>query len=545
MDAQAIIQECGDLASSWKKRNEQFKAWYELITLVDKLEETDMESFCTNEPRTFFNLALHLLTPDKIVPRVPLGDVLPIDMEQVSVRESFLASQWLRMENLSMRRGRGGFLRELTSFALATGWISVISFATNNEIIAEVWNPAETYPEFYEEGVIRCAHIYPISGRAVKRKAKIKGWTLQNRYNDAEQLKAYDYWIVGDDGVMNGVVLGNDLVKPMTAETSMEKIPIYTLPMAGLPDRGSIITGDDWKKTIGQSAIATNESVYNSTNKLFTFLMQLLRDTAQTRWIEKSSGQAKVRQEDLNKRGALFHLGLNESLEPTQTPIIPVELRTFIFDVSAMRQKGSLPDIMFGGVQQQISGYLMQQIYGAALHILRPYHTALKFLCESLCNDWLDDIQKHGFAPYEAKISKKQLPQVEVDIRLDIPGDMVQRATVARMLDPEFSLSTQTTTDMLFPEIVNPLTEQARANRDRALRHPMMTVLNLIEALKQRSMILIQAGDSETAALYSKVASMLLQETGASQTQAPARPQRAPTPSQEVMPHEITETPLM
>jgi len=262
-----------------------------------------------------------------------------------------------------------------------------------------------------------------------------------------------------------------------------------------------------------------------------SFLMQLIRDTAQARWVEKGSGEPKVKPEDIFKRGAVFHLGMGEDLAPVPMPPIPIELRAALMDVSAMRQKGALPDVLFGGVNGQISGYLMQQISGAAAHILKPYQEALKFLLEELCNDWIEDIRQYGFAPYDKKIPKADLPRVEIDLRLNIPGDVVQRATVARMLDPSFSISTQTVTDMLFPEIENPLAEQARVQRDRAMQHPIMSSLHLIEALRQRASMLAEAGDTETAALYSRAADTLI---GTIQPQ-PAEA-GAPTPRPEVQP---------
>jgi len=539
MAASDIIKACSELVSIWTTRNSQFKEWYELVTMVDKLKEPQMESFVSNEPRSFYNLALHLLTASTIVPRIPIREATPEELSDINAVENFLRHTWQEKERLSLARGRGGFLRELTSFLLLTGWYSVISLATENDIIAEVWNPAEVYPEFSDEGLLRCAHVYTLSGRAANRKALAKGWKLTSRFPPTASVKLYDYWTIENGVVENGIVLGNDEVKPLQEEAGLSKIPIYCSPIAGLPDRGTIVTGHSWKKTIGQSILATNSNIYTYTNKLMTFLMQLIRDTAQARWIERSSGEPKVKPEDIFKRGALFHLGLGEDLTPVPTPPIPIELRAVLMDVAAMRQKGALPDALFGGVTG-ITGYLMQQISGAAAHILRPYQEALKFLLEELCNDWLADIKQYNFTPYGMKIPKTDLPRVEIDLRLNIPGDIVQRATVARMLDPAFSISTQTVTDMLFPEIKEPLAEQARVQRDRALQHPIMTNLHLIEALKQRAAMLAEAGDTETAALYNKVA-----ETLAGTIQPQAAPPPVPTPRPEVQPREEREFPLV
>ena len=539
MSAQDITNACMELVSVWTTRNHQMREWYELLLMVDKLKEERMESFVSNEPRSFFNLALHLITASTIAPRIPLGEATPAEIADINAVEGFLHYVWSEKERLSLSRGRGGFLRELASFLLLTGWYSLFSLATDNEIIAEVWNPAEVYPEFNEEGLLRCAHVYSLTGRAARRKALVKGWKLTSTYPASASIKLCDYWTMENGRVENAIVLGNDEVKPLVEEPGLDKIPIYCSPIAGLPDRGTIIPGTEWKKHIGQSILATNSNIYTYTNKLMTFLMQLIRDTAQARWVEKSSGESKVKPEDIFKRGAVFHLGLGEDLSPVPMPPIPIEIRAAQIDVASMRQKGALPDVLFGGLAQPISGYLMQQISGAAAHILRPYQEALKFLLEELCNDWLTDIRQYNFAPYNMRIPKTDLPRVEIDLRLNIPGDVVQRATVARMLDPAFSISTQTVTDMLFPEIENPLAEQARVQRDRAMQHPVMASLHLIEALKQRATMLAEAGDTETASLYTKAAETIM---GTVQPQ-PALP-AAPTPGPEVQPREAREFPL-
>lgn len=525
-----ITKACNDLQSFWTPRNSSFRDYYELITMVDKLKEEKMESFSSNEPRTFYNLALHLLTPAELHPRIPLEEVVPEDMADIAVVEKFLADAFLRIEKNSLSRGKGGFVRELVSLLLATGWYSVYSMVTDEGVVAEVWNPAEVFPEFSDDGLLRLAHIYSITGRALQRKAAIKGWKLQQSYSSSTSYKFYDYWTMETGEVQNAMVVGTELIKPLSFEPSFEALPIYCAPVAGLPDRGSIITGPEWKTHIGQSILATNSQIYTYTNKLFTFMMQLLRDTAQARWVEKSTGEAKVKPEDIFKRGAVFHLSLNETLEPVQMPVIPVELRALQFDVASMRQKGQVPDVLFGGAPQAISGYLMQQIAGATAHILKPYQLVLKFLLEELSNIWLSDIRRLGLRPYGSSLPNNELPRVEIDLRIDIPGDIVQRATVARMLDPTFTISTQTVMDMLFPEIRSPIVEQARARASRALQHPVAVTLDLIAALEEQVQLAEASGDIRLATrLRNAVRAVEAQMSGAGIPPAPTpRPTEIP-----------------
>jgi len=198
-----------------------------------------------------------------------------------------------------------------------------------------------------------------------------------------------------------------------------------------------------------------------------------------------------------------------------------------------------LPDVMYGAGAQEITGYMMHQVSTAATHILKPYHQALKFCLQEMCNDWLNDIRRFDLRPYGERLPRRKLPDVEIDLRLEIPGDIVRRATVARMLDPAFSISTATTMGMIFPEIPSPVAEQAKAQRDKAMVHPVMTSLYLYEALKQRADMLAAQGDGETAALYRRVADAIMRGQ-------PTPPRQAPeiTPIPEVQPREEREFPL-
>jgi len=518
MTAQEIISKCVELQQEWTVRNTEFKKWYDMLVMVDKLKEPNMESFVSNEPRTFFNLALHLLTPTELAFRIPLEALPPDAVESAQAVEQFLSQQvWRTLERNSLLCGRGGFLRELVSHLLITGWYSVFAVVTSEEVVAEVWNPAEVFPEFTSEGLVRVAHIFGLSAAAANRKIAQKGWQVPRV---AGATKLYDYWTIEDGVVCNAIVLGNELVKDLTEEP-LRKLPVYCAPVAGLPDRGAIVPGQDWRKRIGQSLLATNEHIYGYVNKLMTFMMQLIRDTAQPRWIEKTSGEPRVKPEDIFRRGAVFHLGLNETLEPLASPAIPIELRALLFDIVAMRQKGSLPDALYGAVGERMSGYLMSQISGAAAHILRPYQQALQFLIEEMCNDWLEDIREYGLEPYGVRLPRRRLPRVEVDFRLEIPGDLVRRATVARMLSPDFSLSVDTVTDMLFPEIRNPLAERAKVIKDKAYTHPVMVQLNLAEALQDRAQALEAVGNLETAEMYRRAAAAILQAGAVGREEAP------------------------
>jgi len=542
MQANEIVGPCTELKKEWQARNSKMKEWYELLLLKDVLAERDMESYVSNNPRTFFNLALHLLTPDVIPIKLPEHKASRAQLGQLESVQTFLENQWSRLNRLSRRRGRQSWLRNLVSLVLSSGWYAVLAFVDpeTGECVAENWNPAEVYPEYGDEELLQVAHIYRLPPRAAKRKVAQKGWKYSG--NISAPLMLYDYWYLEDDKVMNAIVLGNTIVK-LPLEAPFASIPVLVSPVGGLPDRGVIMEGDDWKEHVGESILATNERVYLDFNKQMTFLQQLLRDTAQPRWLEKSRSGDILREEDVFKRGAIFRMTPEENVETMPVNPVPVDVRTTLFDVSNEVQRGSLPWALYGNIQQQIASYLMSQITSAAQQVLKPYKEAIGNCLTDIDNNWITHIRDLGISANGTIPDISEDLEVEVDYEISIPGDLIQRASVARMVNPTFRLSDHTVTSLLFPEIRNPLEEQAKVNADDALKHPVAITVSLVRSWRDEAVRLRDEGDSATAELFEKAAdraeSMLGQEE--LQPTQPTTERRTTTPAGEPVPREMLE----
>ena len=113
---------------------------------------------------------------------------------------------------------------------------------------------------------------------------------------------------------------------------------------------------------------------------------------------------------------------------------------------------------MYGNVTGELTAYVMSQIAASANQVMRPYQQALQNLFADIDNAWLKDIRLRGVRPYGWKIPSfiPDTARISANFEIEIPGDLVQRATSARMLDPQFALSYSYVVDKLFPEIKNP-----------------------------------------------------------------------------------------
>src|SRR4030066_140554 len=338
-DAGFVTREANELEMSWSSRNAKIPQWYDTLLLKDELAQTGMESFVSNDPRTFFNLALHLLIP-KVIPHRVVEDAEKRSVESGFDKVNrFLELTWERLNKLSRKRGRQSWPRRLVGLVLATGWYSVYAMATKDELIAEVWHPLQTFPEFGDDALLRCAHKYTITPAAARRKLVTHPDWAQNisiPESSYFQVVVLDYWKLEKDGPYNVVVMNNQIAKPYQ-KTPFAEIPILTGPVGGLPDDGVIQTGMDWQEHYGESIVATHERGHRDAHKKMTFLQQLLRDTAQPVILEKNDGNAIIKDpQDLYRRGSIFRMGTSDDIKVLDKGAVPVDVRTVMFEIGNM-----------------------------------------------------------------------------------------------------------------------------------------------------------------------------------------------------------------
>jgi hypothetical protein len=512
LTADDVIKRAGNISAGWSTRNKKFLDWYNILLLKDELAQEDMESVVSNDPRTGYNMAKYLLTSSILSHAIPTEDLTEEGVSATSFMELFISQHWSRMEKLYRQRGRKGFLDELTSFLLATGWYNVFVDVTKDDISCEIWHPADTFQVFDDDGLSEVVHIYSVSAGSANRKyLKVTGNRPPNPFSAA--TKVYDYWLYDLDGApSNAIVIGKELVKPATAYSNLNRIPVFSSSVSGLPDMGTLAKGKDWQQHYGESIVATDEGVIASYNKLKSYLQQIVRDTANPRWFEASNGSTPIlRTQDMFKRGAVFRGSIGDVVTALPMPPIPIELRSMMMDSQNELQRGLFPWAVYGNVQQQISALAMYNVTSASLQVLTPYHEAIMGLFSDVDNFITDQLVNGGMRPY--KFTKPQgLPlefEFKVEGQIDIPGYLVQKLNAARMMNPQFRLSQTTTLDKQFPEIKDPMREIAKGRRDDAMNDPRAIAVDAIVAYRDEAIRLQNAKDPNRAKLYNALADSL------------------------------------
>jgi hypothetical protein len=537
LTAEKVKENCQRLSGSWSKRNTKMKAWYNILLLTDNNTDEEMESVVSNDPRTGYNLALHLLTSGIVNHKISIDGFSREQIVAAAGIESYLNGQWKSINRRHMYSGKQSWNRELFSMMLAFGWYAILAPINENSVPprmeAEIWHPAETYPNLTSDGLMECAHIYTVSAMSANFKVRSNGWKVASPFTS--QTTIYDYHFLDESGVPNNItVMGNEIVNSIK-ETRLTRLPVFVGPVGGLPDTGVMSTGMNWQDHYGESIVATNEGMSENYNKTLTFSQQLLRDTANPRWYEKLTGNTHIlRKEDMFKRGAVFTMSTNEDIGTVPMPVIPVELRSTVFDYQAMLQRGLFPYIMYGNIQQQIAGYAMEQVASAALQILTPYHEAFVGVLSDIDTYWSQALVSKSISLPDFNVDTKTLVvPVFVDVSHDIkiPGLDAVKAQTAKTIDPNFRLSTETVIGMFYPEIKDATREMARAHRDDAMSTPEAVSLSQIAAYQEEANALRSAKDTKMAALYDTLANNLLQRIKGQGQQPPQQSSVPPPPA--------------
>ena len=507
--AAEVIAEVNRLSSSWSRRRTEVQKWYRLIRLHNDLHQAGLESVISNDPRTSFDMALWLLnprTPKFLIQREGLTDSeasKSVELENYAMRE------YLRWREEARSELHGNQENRSLALMLATGWYAVGSMPmSDGKWATQVFNPMSLYPEYDEGGcLVGLGRSYTVTGKQAQKKVIESSWRHPARWWPGN-VTVRSLWKHVPEGVYQAITIGNILVKPVEF-TPFIRIPIMTGPVAGLPDDGSIMGDDSWKGEIGQSVVTPMLDVQKNYDKMLSYMQQLLRDTANPRVQEKTRSGGVVTVENWHSRGAIFSIEPGEDISTIAPPPLPPEMRSHQFDLRNMTKRATFQDTAFGGIEGQVSSILMTQVIAAAQRVLYPFQDTHMYLMGALATLNFHHMKHFGLGLKTPNSSFPSLPEdIRIGFRYDItvPGDFVQRASVARVLNPEFRLSNLTLYDNLFPEVQSAILEEGRLNAEDANKDPIFKAIITINEMMLAAAEARTAGDPQFAVLLEQAA---------------------------------------
>jgi hypothetical protein len=510
-----IIEEAKELEKLYNKRNEAFKVWYKLLRLDDDLAQKNMESFVGNDPRTTFNMAVHLLRPKPFTHHLVSTDGVVLNEETKEFAhavQQYFSRVWSELDTKESRRGRHSWFGGLIGLLAATGWLAIpYAMHKDGTPFVDYWNPASVYPEHDDEGLIRVARIRRISKHQVLRRISSEGWIMPQGTLPSRPVETQLYKKI-DNTVWHGVCVENHIVKPMSIVVGTSDIPIIVIATGGLPDDGVI--DPDYMASYGQSILATNAPVFKNYNRQQTFMQQLLRDTANPRWkVKSTSDKDIVTSEEMEKRGVIIKMGPNDDISPVDQLSIPAELTQILFGLRNQIQRGGFSDLTFGNVVQEVTSVLMAQSAEAAMQLLEPYYLPLTYSISEVTNSW------YRMFVNNPSIRPKSWPDIDrasientritSTYNIKIPGDLQNRINIIKALNPRLEIPMKELIELFLPEITNIEETLAKLDAEKAKQHPMYQGVILVRAFEKMAESSRRGNNAPAAELFDTVSGML------------------------------------
>ena len=525
IDVQYIKNDISNLKQYWEIRNRKFRDWYEILLLVDILASKGMETYVSNEPQTFYNMAHYLLTTGELTHGASMENEMPAEQDRRARLNRGCQYLWKVIDRNRQLGGAQPFIDTLGFFLLVLGWYSIVNqFDRESGLLkTQVWNPHDTYPSYANERLFSCVHSYTITFQEAIVKAEANGWEYPKPAMSGD-VTLDDYFVTLGNNLYNMVFIDSLAVTGLVPRPDME---LLVAPVGGFPDKGSLSARGsnktkaitkDWRKLAGRGIFEVNEQVLTSMNKWKSMVSQTLADTVNP-ITQEFSASPQATPEQLRQRGALFHYAPGEAgLQRVSSATIPIEVQAHMLEMRREYQKGSFTDVVHGMVESGSdvqAGYSLSLLASSSANqILYPYMDAKHFVLGECDRFWLSNLKKSGKSfsikgRVIEKIEAKDIPEeVNIEVESDIatPKDWLQRATIANMLDKHLDEATILTE---IYKVSDPQAIQRRRQLDRMLNHPMSQMVEMIAGYHAHADYLSKIGDSRQASLFRRVATQL------------------------------------
>lgn len=520
LDERKAGQLVTDLHNFWEgHRNKKFREWFEILWMVDQLAAKGMESYVSNEPLTFYQMAHYLLTRGEISHNIPVQAESAADLDNKAKVHRGCEYMWTDINRLRKLGGNQSFIDDISFYMLILGWYSVVYYFDNETglLRAQIWNPADTYPRFSNNKMSACVHTYKITRDEAREKAEANEWRADRIGQGSGEVKLDDLFIYENDVWQNMVIIDGNKATDWIERPEMH---LLVSPVGGYPDRGSLTpTSQDWRELAGKGIFEINAGVTTHFNKWKSMVAQILRDTAQS-IMQEFAANPKATPAQLRERGALFHYAPGErGLERVPPAVLPIEIQANLMELRREMQKGGFNDAVHGMVEGQPGYALSLLASSSANQVLYPYMDGKHFIISEGDKFWLSNLKtsKRVFdikGKFIEKLSPTNIPEdVTVIVESDVatPKDWLERGTIGGMVRQDLDKAT------LLSEIYRVSDPQGvirKKKLDNVFDHPMTQMLEMIASYEAHADYLDWRGDKKSAMRFRKAAQSLESQLG-------------------------------
>ena len=509
-----ILAEATELETYWKYRNEQMLKDRDILNLVKPTPTTDVIKWVSNEPKVFYDTAKALISSYPARFRMPLSiNFTPEEKDKMNKAERFILGIFRSLDRRQLSRGQAYWLRDLAHWILS-GWYAVFTRVARDkevEFIADLWDPITVYPEWDSNGLVKCIRSFEVDKKlAIAMVTDFHKRGLEFQFiepRDTSHIKVVNYWLNDRGKVYNAILLNEEGEVPARVtdvkSLKLEKfdhIPIF-VGAIGVPE----VTSTDWQVRRGESIIAANRDMYSYENFMASLMATIMTETAYPNMVSKTLHGMPVTKDGLKGYGEEIPIKIGETIELLKHAATPSEANLLLSWVGQKKQKGAIPDIVYGGVPFELSGFAISQLMAAIRYKLSPYINTMQYVISAIGTEFLTQYKK-GKMPkitlsttnprelrrgqfFVEEFSPDDVPEslyLEVTIPITSAMDKTQQIIFARQaLQPPQLISRETLWEDVL-DIQDSEQEYARILQDETLELPVVKQIGMIESLRER-----------------------------------------------------------
>lgn len=509
-----VLKEANDLKDFWQVRDAQMLIDRDILNLVKPIKKSDAIKWVSNEPKVFYETAVSLISINPPRFRLPLTlNFSPEEKANMNKTERMLIGIFRTLDRTQVvQRGENYWLRQL-AWWICSGWYSIFNWVQRDgdgvTFRADLWDPITVYPEWGDKGLVKLARVFETdrpTARAMVMAFAEKG--LKFDYNESpgiNRVKIINYWRDDRGKVYNAIYIEGQPIKPLQEEKQFDHIPII-VGAIGSPE----MTSPDWERRKGESIIAADRDMYEYENIMISLRATITAETAYPNLISKTTTGAPAVKGRLKGYGDQISMRIGEQLELLKHAATPQDVDVLTAWVGKQTQKGSIPDVVYGGIPFELSGFAISQLLAAIKYKLGPYLTSMQYAISFTATELLEQYRKgdnQGKFPkisltvpnkenlkrgmlFMEEFSPKDVPEntyVEVTIPISSSMDKTQQILFARQaLSPPQMLSMETIWDDIL-DVQDSEQEYTRIIQDTMLRDPFMMGIAVIEEFRKRA----------------------------------------------------------
>lgn len=352
----------------------------------DEAQADDYETYTTNEPKTYFNKMVAIISSAVMTIRIPQSAKPKAEREIDNTKEQFIRGAFRSGDDWLKKRGMPEFIDQVASLAALRGFScgrAMFVKGKDRRVRFELmpWDPLSTFWEMGPNG------LRWICNRTMRSRAEIFAQYGDKTPEDlkpdeesasegqpVERFEVYDYYDTTDNAV--GVDFKEGMwLKAPKKHGMKDRVPGWVVPVGAVPPIRTDEQHDDTDKDFGLGLYDAVRQTYNDFNETMSDAKTLVRRAVKGGYTLGSAGGRKGLEGNPAAEGTIVQLDStqNESLKPIEREEMPAETGVFLANVSGEMQRGSLPHSLFGDQNFTLSGFAIQTLREGSKSAVDPF----------------------------------------------------------------------------------------------------------------------------------------------------------------------------